>query len=105
VVESNHSTEEVVMVAYRQHVWPRLRHQRTQQAGATVIYQVKDRLHKGRVVNVPASQVAATVSAWLAELGAHSPLVENLARAINSADWPATHAIGEHLAVDVTIAA
>jgi len=105
VVESNDSTEEVVMVAYRQRSWPRFRHQRTQQAGATVIYQVTDRLHKGRAVNVPASEVAATVSAWLAELGAHSPLVEDLARAVSSADWATAHAISEHLAIDVTVAA
>jgi hypothetical protein len=42
--------------------------------------------------------------ATLAELGAHSPLVEDLARAVSSADWPTAHAIGEHLAIDVTVA-
>jgi len=93
------------MVAHRQHFWPRLRHQRTLHAGATVIYQIQDRLHEGRAVNVPASLVAATVSTWLAELGAQSPLVEDLARAIVSADWQTAHTIGEHLAIDITVAA
>jgi len=49
--------------------------------------------------------IAATVSDWLAELGANSPLVEDLARAVGSADWPTAYAIGEHLAVDVSVAA
>ncbi|WP_424736583.1 hypothetical protein [Mycobacterium sp.] len=46
-----------------------------------------------------------TVSAWLAELGAHSPLVEDLGRAVHVGDWPAAYAIGEYLSVDVTVVA
>jgi hypothetical protein len=45
------------------------------------MYCVTDRLHSGRTVRVPGPEIAPTVSAWLAELGAHSPLVEDLARA------------------------
>jgi hypothetical protein len=37
-------------------------------------------------------------------LGAHSPLVNELARAVQDRDWPATYAIGETLSVDVAIA-
>ena len=40
-----------------------------------------DRLHNGRTVQVPGHEIAPIVSAWLAELGAQSPLVEDLARA------------------------
>jgi hypothetical protein len=65
---------------------------------------VTDRLHPGRTVYVPAREVASTVSAWLAELGIHSPLVTELARAVQAGDWPAAHAIAEHLSVDVTLA-
>jgi hypothetical protein len=72
---------------------------------STAIYRVSDRLHDGRTVHVPGPQIATTVSAWLAELGAHSPLVEDLARAVHTGDWPAAHAIGEYLSVDVTVAA
>ena len=50
-------------------------------------YQVTDRLHEGRTVNVPGHEIATTVAAWLAELGAHSPLVDDLARAAHSGDW------------------
>ena len=75
-------------------------------AGLTrTIYQVRDRLHEGHTVHVPGPQIATTVSAWLAELGAHSPLVDDLARAVHTGDWPAAHAIGEYLSVDVTVAA
>jgi hypothetical protein len=44
-------------------------------------------------------------SAWLAELGADSPLVEDLARAVRTGDWPAARAIGEYVSIDVTTAA
>jgi hypothetical protein len=54
---------------------------------------------------VPGHEIALTVSAWLAELGAHSPLVEDLARAAHAGDWPAAWAIGEYLSVDVAVAA
>jgi hypothetical protein len=91
------------MSAYRHHLWSLV--QRPQQAGVTTIYQVTDRLHRGRAVRVPASEIASTVSAWLAELDAQSPLVEDLARAVSSENWPATHSISEHLAVEVAVAA
>lgn len=68
---------------------------------AVTIYQVTDHLRDGRTVRVPGDEIAATVSAWLAELGTHSPLVEDLARAARAGDWPAVHAIGEHLSVNV----
>lgn len=74
-------------------------------ARTSTIYRVSDRLHDGRTVTVPGHEIAATVSAWLAELGTHSPLVDDLARAANTGDWPATHAIGEYLSVDVAVAA
>ena len=62
---------------------PRWRHRRTLRAVPTrTIYRVTDRLHEGRTVEVPCHQIVTTVSAWLAELGAHSPLVEDLARAV-----------------------
>ena len=54
---------------------------------------------------MPGHQIATTVSAWLAELGAHSPLAEDLARAVHAGDWPAARAIGEYLSVDVIVAA
>jgi hypothetical protein len=69
------------------------------------IYRVTQCLRDGRSVEIPAHQIAPTVSAWLAEVGANSPLVDDLARAVRTGDWPAAHAIGEYLAVDVTMAA
>jgi len=68
------------------------------------IYQLTDRLHDGQVARVSGSEIAATVSSWLANLGAHSPLVNELARAVQDRDWPAAYAIGETLSVDVAIA-
>jgi hypothetical protein len=72
---------------------------------ARAIYRISDRLHEGRTVHVSAHEIATTVSAWLAELGAHSPLVDDLARAVHLGDWPAAAALGEYLSVDVTVAA
>ena len=69
------------------------------------MYRVSDRLHEGRTVHVPVHEIASTVSAWLAELGAHSPLVDDLARAVHAGDWPAALGIGDYLSVDVTVAA
>jgi hypothetical protein len=70
------------------------------------IYQVSDRLCRGRTVQVCGDEIAATVSAWLAELGAaHSPLVEDLARAVREGNWPAAHGISEYLSVDVSVSA
>src|SRR6201998_1469296 len=39
------------------------------------IYQITDRLHDGRTVRVPGNRIGCTVSAWLAELGVDSPMV------------------------------
>ena len=69
------------------------------------MYRVSDRLREGRTVNVSGDEIATTVSAWLAELGAHSALVDDLARAANAGDWAATHAIAEYLSIDVALAA
>jgi hypothetical protein len=56
----------------------------------------------GDIGDSPGDEIAAAVSAWLAELGAHSPLVEDLARAARAGDWAVAHALGEHLSVRVT---
>lgn len=62
-------------------------------------------LHAGRKVRLSANAIGPTVSAWLAELGANSPMVEDLARAVRDGDWPVAYAVGEHLSVDIAIAA
>jgi len=69
------------------------------------LYRVSDRLHHARAVAVPGDQIAAAVSAWLAELGAHSTLVDDLAQAARAGNWPEAHAVGEQLSVDVSLAA
>ena len=69
------------------------------------LYRVSDRLHAGRTVQVHGYEIAAIVSAWLAELGAHSPLVDDLARAARLGDWVAAYAVADQLSVDVTVAA
>lgn len=71
----------------------------------TTTYQLSDCLNDGRTVHVPADGIAYTVSAWLAELGAHSPLVEDLARTVRDGDWTAAYAIADLLSVDVAVAA
>ena len=68
------------------------------------MYQIADRLHEQRTVRVAVDAIAPTVSAWLAELGVQTPMVEDLARAVRSGDWPAIYTIGERLSVDVTVA-
>ncbi|ASL15135.1 hypothetical protein [Mycobacterium intracellulare] len=68
-------------------------------------YYVSDRLHEGRTVAVPGCEIATIVSAWLAELGADSPLVEDLARAACVGDWTTACVVGDQLSVDVTVAA
>lgn len=68
------------------------------------IYQLTDRLHD-RTVRVQADHIAPTVASWLAELGACSPLVEELSRAVRDGDWPATHGIADYLSVEVQVAA
>ncbi len=73
-------------------------HRRPQDA----FYQLSDRLHDEHVARVPADQITATVSAWLAELGVHTPLVNDLERAVRGNDWPAAHALGECLCIEIT---
>ena len=84
----------------------RSRHKRTHRAVATsTIYQIADLLHEGRTVRVAGDDIVTTVSAWLAELGTQSPMVEDLAHAVCTDDWPAVYVIGKRLSVDVTVAA
>lgn len=64
-------------------------------------YLLTDRLHEWRRVEASADQIPRIVSTWLAELGAGSPLVDELARAVWAANWPAAHALADQLAVDV----
>jgi GH24 family phage-related lysozyme (muramidase) len=71
----------------------------------TTMYHVTDRLHDGRSVQVPGHQIASIVSAWLAELGADSPLIEDLARAACAGDWSSACAVCDQLSVDVAVAA
>ncbi|OBI70286.1 hypothetical protein, partial [Mycobacterium sp. E796] len=68
------------------------------------IYQLTDCLHDGHTERVAAHEIRATVSAWLAELGADSPLVDDLERAVRDGDWSVAYAIGECLSVQVAIA-
>jgi hypothetical protein len=69
------------------------------------VYQIVDRLHAGRTVRVRSEQIAPTVSGWLAELGADSPLADDLARAVRAGNWPAAHALEDLPSVDVSVAA
>ncbi|MBS4727356.1 hypothetical protein MSM1_02925 [Mycobacterium sp. SM1] len=69
------------------------------------LYRITDRLHEGRTACVPGDQIATTVSSWLAELGVHSPLVEDLAGAVMTADWSAAYRVADLLAVSVEVAA
>jgi hypothetical protein len=69
------------------------------------MYCVTYRLHNRRTVQVPGHEIAPIVSAWLAEVGAHSPLVEDLARAACVGDWAAACAVDNQLSVDVSVAA
>ncbi len=80
------------------------RHQHLRAVPTATTYRVTDRLHGGRTVRVPGHEIASIVSAWLAELGARSPLVDELARAVCVGDWSAAYAIGDQLSVDVAIA-
>lgn len=75
-----------------------------QRKPTAAIYQLTDRLHEGHVARVPANLIPATVSAWLAELGAHSPLVDDLERAVRGGDWSAAHALGECLSIEIALA-
>lgn len=67
-------------------------------------YQLTDRLHAGRVVQVPADAIPVTVSAWLSEPGVHSPLVREFADAVGAGDWPAALALGDWLSIDIAVA-
>jgi hypothetical protein len=88
------------------HSWSLWRCLRPQVAFSSItLYQVTDRLHARRTVRVPANAIGPTVSGWLVELGANSPMVEDLARAVRDGDWPAAYAVGEHLSVHVAVAA
>jgi hypothetical protein len=69
------------------------------------VYEVTDRLHDGRSVRVHEEQLADTVTAWLAELGASSPSVGQLARAARAGDWPVAHQLADFLGVEVTVTA
>lgn len=69
------------------------------------VYQITDRLHAGRIARVSADGIAATVSAWLSELGAVSPLVEDLAQMVRTGDWVSAYAIADCLSIDVIVAA
>lgn len=69
------------------------------------MYQLTDRLHGERTVRVTADEIVCTVSAWLAELGAHSPLVDDLARVVRNGDWVRAYSIADRLSVDVSVAA
>jgi hypothetical protein len=80
------------------------RRQRKTKRPTARMYRVTDRLHDRRTVEVPCDDIVNTVSAWLAELGAHSSLAEDLARAVCAGDWPTAYAIGDRLSVDVTVA-
>ena len=77
---------------------------RSRRATPTV-YRITDHLHAGHMACVRGDEIAATVSAWLADLGVHSPLADELSRAVNAGDWPTTHAISDRLSVDVAVAA
>jgi hypothetical protein len=71
----------------------------------TRLYQLTDRLDAGRTVQVSADGIVFAVSAWLAELGASSPLVEDLAVTVRDGNWSAAHAIADCLSIDVAVAA
>jgi hypothetical protein len=66
-------------------------------------YRISQRLRGGHTAEVPACAIATTVSAWLAELGADSPLANDLERAVHAGNWSAARVIGEYLSVDVTV--
>lgn len=82
----------------------RLRRRMTRHGEAVpVIYQVTDRLHQEHKVTVPGEGIATAVSIWLAQLGAQSPIVDDLARAACAMDWPTVYSICDRLSVDVVV--
>lgn len=74
------------------------------QRKTAAVYQLTDCLHDGHTARVAAHEITATVSAWLAELGAESPLVDDFERAVRGGDWGRAYAIGERLSVRVAVA-
>jgi hypothetical protein len=88
------------------HSWSLWRYLRAGAAvPATALYQVTDRLHEERTVRVPCNAIGPMVSTWLAELGANSPMVDDLARAVRNGDWSAVYAVGDRLSIHVAVAA
>ena len=79
------------------------RARRTASPGA--VYHITDRLHCRRADRVSSDRIAAVVAAWLAELGADSPMVEELAHAVRAGDWPVAHSLEDLLSVQISIAA
>lgn len=69
------------------------------------VYQLTDRLHNGRTAHVSGEDIVTTLSTWLAELGATTPMVEELATAVLAGDWPTAHALADYLSVEVTVIA
>jgi hypothetical protein len=67
------------------------------------VFELTDRLHRGRTVRVSADEIVATLSVWLAELDAASPLAGDLAQAVRAADWPKAHALSDYLSVEVAV--
>jgi phenylpyruvate tautomerase PptA (4-oxalocrotonate tautomerase family) len=82
---------------------PRRRHHRPRAATAR-IYAVRHRVEEPRITYIPASELAATVTEWLAEVGACSPLVDALAQEVDANNWAAAHSIAECLGIEVTVA-
>ncbi len=83
---------------------PKWRHHWPQHRSTATLYQVTDLLHDGHSARVPAHQITKTVSAWLAELDVHSPLVDDLERAVRGGDWAAAHALGDCLSIEIAVA-
>jgi hypothetical protein len=100
-MESERRTEEVIMRALYHLIPTVLRAPRSH----VLAYRVTDRLHDGRTARVPVEGVAPTVATWLAELGAHSPMVDDLVGAVRCGDWPTAHALADRLSIDIAVAA
>ena len=62
-------------------------------------YWLTDCLHEGRSVRVSVDEIAGTLSDWLAELGARSPLVDELGQTVRAGDWMTAHIIADSLSV------
>lgn len=67
----------------------------------TATYVLTDRLQQHHAVCGTAEQITATLLTWLAQLDAHSALVEEFGRSIRHNDWAAAYAIADVLSVDV----